>query len=148
VKEVNGSEPKHLTCPINLCVMDNPVMTTGGKTYERMSIQDWFDRMRDGWKIDKDRDRNGNAVNKYINPKKVACKTCKKNGIETFVSQNANETKGSAGCPECKQYNCFETEAAKTSSKPLNNTEPSTNKKLDSKELIPNRALRIAINIQ
>ena len=34
--------PDELTCPITYCLMDDPVMTADGESYERRAIEEWF----------------------------------------------------------------------------------------------------------
>ena len=37
-------EPEDFFCPILQCVMEDPVITTDGHTFERKAIEEWFSR--------------------------------------------------------------------------------------------------------
>ncbi|CAF2247679.1 unnamed protein product [Brassica napus] len=42
-EEYNATLPEHFKCPLSLTVMYDPVIISSGHTFERMSIQKWFE---------------------------------------------------------------------------------------------------------
>ncbi|KAJ0251103.1 U box domain-containing protein [Hirschfeldia incana] len=77
----NATLPEQFKCPISLTVMYDPVIISSGHTFERMSIQRWFDLGNDTCPISK-RVLDDFTFQSNVAMKDQISKWCKKHGLD------------------------------------------------------------------
>ncbi|KAF2577215.1 hypothetical protein F2Q68_00006097 [Brassica cretica] len=77
----NDTLPEQFKCPLSLTVMYDPVIISSGHTFERMSIQRWFDLGNDTCPVSK-RVLDDFTLQSNVAMKDQISKWCKKHGLD------------------------------------------------------------------